>query len=590
MAAQEGRVDRAMAVARRNVKSHPKDPMAQIWLAHVLLLKGQSKEAEQVTRQAVQMAPADVRTHLALFVFYLRARQLELATKTLEELDKNVKMPAAERAFVLAQGYERLCRAGKNDAKFVKKTSEQYQEAQRLNPNRVAVLQRRAVFLLRYDPAAAEEVLHTIQKSQNLIDTPGAQASASERSLQAALLAKRGGKENLLKARPLLERLIADTRESIPDDNLLLALVLEADGKTTLAQHQYLAVVNRQNADPNHLVEYVVFLWQHNMGKDAAPWLDKLRQQLPDDLVVCGLHARWLHNQHRDSEIEPAIEAVAKRLLEKPSESDQQHVSRETQLSFVVGNIYTVAEQHSAAERWYRRLVKLDPQQYAPLAASLGLQNRLGEAVALCVEAGKTDHSARPAMILASVLSSSKTAVDKEVFQLAEPLLTETLKSHPKDANLLTGVGAVRVLQQRTAEAVDLYRRIVSLNPKDVQALNNLATLLAEQPHTRQEALRSIDEAIGMAGRLPPLLDTKGTILVQDGKAGEAVPLLKEATGGSGVDPRFFFHLSLACQGTGKSDEARKALQKARDGKLSQQILTPADRRLLKELEQQLGM
>ena len=148
----------------------------------------------------------------------------------------------------------------------------------------------------------------------------------------------------------------------------------------------------------------------------------------------------------------------------------------------------------------------------------------------------------------------------------------------------------MRVLQQRTDEAIDLYRRVVSLKPKDVQALNNLATLLAEQPHTRQEALRSIDEAIGLAGRLPPLLDTKGTILVQDGKAEEAVPLLKEAAAGIDVDPRFFFHLSLACQGVGKPDEARQALQKARDGNLAQQMLTPADRRLLKELEQQLGM
>jgi Flp pilus assembly protein TadD len=85
-------------------------------------------------------------------------------------------------------------------------------------------------------------------------------------------------------------------------------------------------------------------------------------------------------------------------------------------------------------------------------------------------------------------------------------------------------------------------------------------------------------------------LDTKGTILVQDGKAAEAVPLLREATARSGTDPRFFFHLGLACQGTGKSDEARTALQKARNGNLAREILTPSDRRLLKDLEQQLGM
>ena len=142
------------------------------------------------------------------------------------------------------------------------------------------------------------------------------------------------------------------------------------------------------------------------MGKDAAPWLEKLRQQLPDDLGVCGLHARWLHNQHRDSEIEPAVEAFAERLLKKPSENDRQRIAHETQLSLGLGNIYTAVEQHSAAERWYRRLVKLAPQQYAPLAVSLGRQNRLGEAVArMRRDAGRADHSAQPAIVLAGVLS-----------------------------------------------------------------------------------------------------------------------------------------------------------------------------------------
>ena len=191
---------------------------------------------------------------------------------------------------------------------------------------------------------------------------------------------------------------------------------------------------------------------------------------------------------------------------------------------------------------------------------------------------------------MAWALGSSKTAGNEELFRRAEPLLTQALASYSKDADLLSSVAGVRVLQQRTDEAIDLYRRVLSLKPKDVQTLNNLATMLAEQPRSRQEALRLIDKAISLAGRISPLLDTKGTILVQDGKADEAVTLLKEATAGSCVDARFFFHLSLACQGAGKTDEARKALRRARNGNLSQQVLTASDLRLLKELEQQLRM
>jgi tetratricopeptide (TPR) repeat protein len=623
LAAQRGNLDRALATARHSVKSRPKDPMAQIWLGKVLLATGQIKEAEDATRRAVEMAPGEIQTHIALLAIYLHTRQLDLAKKTLEELDRSAKASPAERAFAVAQGRELVCRAAKNDAAFIKKTIASYEEARRLNPDSVALLQRQAIFLLKFDPEAAEAVFRNIQASQKLIETSGVRVSADEQRVQAGLLANRGGKENLLRAQRILEGLIADSRESIPDDNVLLAQLLEAEGKTTLARQQFLAAVNRVAASPGHLAKYVEFLLRQDMGAEAAPWIDRLRQQLPDDLGVHGLYAQWLHNQRRDSEIEPAIEAAAKGILKKPSENELQRIVRDAQLSLVIGNLYAAAEQHAAAERWYRRLLKAAPRQYAPLAVSLGRQNRLREAAALCIEAAKsdgfaqpetvpagavgfgaaageaaslcieaalTDHSARPAIVLASVLLSSKTAVDNEVFLLAEPLFAQALQSHAKDTSLLTGVADLRVLQQRTDEAVDLYRRVVSLRPKDIQALNNLATLLAEQPHTREEALRSIDEALKVAGPLPVLLDTKGTILVQDGRAQEAVPLLKEATVGAGVDPRFLFHLSLACQGAGKSDEARKALQQARRGKLTQQLLTPSDRRSLRELEQQLGM
>ena len=374
------------------------------------------------------MAPADARMHNVLFLCYLRNSQLELAERALEGLDKNVKMSAADRAFVLAQGYELICKAGKNKAEFAKKASHQYEEAQRLSPDRMAVLQRRAIFLINRDAATAEEVLRAMLKldprsslarqllavllaskggdkewleSQNLIETPGVPAPAGEQRLQATLLAQRGGKENLLKARKILEQLTADTRNSLPRDVLLLASLLEGEGKTALAKEQYSVVVNRPNATSIHLAQYISFLLRNDMDKDAAPWFDKLRQQLPDDLGVCSWYVQWLHAQRRDSEIEPAIEGFAKRLLEKPSENDRQRTARESQLSLALGNICTAVEHHSAAERWYRRLIRLAPQQYAPLAASLGLQNRLGEAVALCVEAGKTDHSARPALILA---------------------------------------------------------------------------------------------------------------------------------------------------------------------------------------------
>ena len=84
------------------------------------------------------------------------------------------------------------------------------------------------------------------------------------------------------------------------------------------------------------------------------------------------------------------------------------------------------------------------------------------------------------------------------------------------------------------------------------------------------------------------LLDTKGTILLYDGKAKEALPFLQRAVSSataSNPDPRYCFHLALAYDRLGENRKARDALTKARQEGLTDQFLTPTDRRLLADFE-----
>ncbi|MCD4726618.1 MAG: tetratricopeptide repeat protein, partial [Pirellulales bacterium] len=130
-----------------------------------------------------------------------------------------------------------------------------------------------------------------------------------------------------------------------------------------------------------------------------------------------------------------------------------------------------------------------------------------------------------------------------------------------------------------------LFRRVLTLKPTDVATLNNLATLLAEQPGKRQEALEYIDRAIRIVGPQSGLLDTKGMILVFDDKPDEAVPLLEEAAATPQADPRYHFHLAVAYDRIGEAEKARAALLAARKGNLTRQVLTPLDRQMLADLE-----
>jgi tetratricopeptide (TPR) repeat protein len=622
LANQAGQLDRALAVARRGVESRPKDPMAHIWLGQVLTSMNKKEEAEQSIRTAIQLAPSDARGYNALFNLQLHGHQTESAIQTLKDLEKNVTMSDGDRAFVLAQGYEQIIRAVKgsdvNASQYVKLASEEYEKAQQLNPNNVPVLEHRAFFLIAQSPEEAEPILRHIlelspesikskrmlatllasrngekgwQESQRLLQGVDGQSSDVDQRLQATLLIQRGGTENLAKATQILEQLTSDSKPTVPTDRLLLAKVLENQGKTDLARLQYQTLASREDADPSHIIQFVDFLLRTGSSAEATSWLEQLQHKLPNDLRVLSLRARWLHALNRDADIGPAVETVADQLQEKlpaAAVSEEKRAQAESQLVQEIGNIYAGVNQYSAAERWYRRLFTLLPNQFAPLVQALGHQNRLDDALAICLEAGKTDHSIQPVMVLSSLFGMGQPT--PELFEKAEPLITASLTEHADSIDLLNAVANVRLQQQRSNDAIELYRRVVAAKPKDILALNNLATLLGEQPNTFPEAIRFIDTAIDTAGPLPPLLDTKGTILVYNGKPEEAMPLLNEATSGANIDPRFFFHLSLACSGMGKMDEARAALEKARSGKLTQQFLTATDRRLLEELEQKLGM
>jgi Flp pilus assembly protein TadD len=314
----------------------------------------------------------------------------------------------------------------------------------------------------------------------------------------------------------------------------------------------------------------------------AEEQLKTLQSLLPEDLGVTALRARWLFLQQRTAEIGPLVEAAAERLTKTVADKSPEQVK----LFRGLGEVYYAVERYALAEKWFRLAVNVAPEQYGPLAHSLARQHRPKEAIDVCIEAAKADHTGQPAKVLAAVLLSS--GIGKEDMRAAEPLLAAAIEEHKDDPNLLAAVGTLRVAQGRSADAVALYRQALRRQPRQVDVLNNLATLLAEQDGQREEALAYVDRAIQLAGPQPGLLDTKGMILVFEGKPVEAVPLLKEAASVFQADPRYLFHLAVAYDRSGDTANARQQLALARQGDLAGTVLTSKDQQLLAELEQRL--
>jgi len=608
VAARRGQFDRALDSARKNVERHPDDAPARLWLGQLLLTAGKSGEAESEMKKAVELAPADPRALEGLFGFYVQTRQTDPAKALLDQIESKPELDAVWKESLLARGREWLGDRSGAEA--------HYRQAAGLSADDPEPHVRLAEFLLRTRPgddrAEPERLLREVlekhpkfalarrllaelliehggekewSEAVRLVEATGDDraSTAANRRLQASILARRGGKDNLEKAVRIFEELAADPKTALPSDRLQLAKLHEAQGNVESARRQLLEPASRENPSAGHLAALIEFLLRNEKIDEAAAWLDKLDALAPGDPVATALRIRWLHAANRDGAIEPLVETLAEKLLKQATDAGDK--PREAAVLLNLGGLEMSVERYPAAERWYRRLMELEPERYEPLVGALARQGRMRDALELCRKAAETDPSTRPAFVAASALLEGKPAPDD--FSAAEPLFAKTLAEHPDDATWLSMLAGVRVVENRVDDAVGLYRKALAVAPRNVALLNNLATLLAEQPgdEVKQEALRHIDRAIEIVGPQPGLLDTKGMILVFQGKPAEAVPLLEEASARPQADPRYPFHLAAAYDRIGESDKARDALKTALKGNLAGQVLTPLDRTLLTELE-----
>jgi len=112
------------------------------------------------------------------------------------------------------------------------------------------------------------------------------------------------------------------------------------------------------------------------------------------------------------------------------------------------------------------------------------------------------------------------------------------------------------------ALASDLYQKVLSKNPENVDVLNNSANALW-QLNQRAEALRRAEKAYAMAPSDADVLDTFGWMLAESGQTGRSIPLLQRAAALRPGDPLLRYHLGRALLADKQQDAAKSALEEA---------------------------
>ncbi|MES2151411.1 MAG: XrtA/PEP-CTERM system TPR-repeat protein PrsT [Pseudomonadota bacterium] len=165
---------------------------------------------------------------------------------------------------------------------------------------------------------------------------------------------------------------------------------------------------------------------------------------------------------------------------------------------------------------------------------------------------------------------------DKE----AAALLAQWQALHPADQQVMLYQAEIDLASKQYKAASDRLEAVLKQNPNSAAALNNLAWAYQQQQDPR--ALKTAEQANGLAPDNPAIMDTLGWLLVEKGDLKRALPLLQKAVGLAPQAPDIRYHLAFGLNKSGDKAGARKELEQVVAAKNYAQI--EQARALLKSL------
>jgi tetratricopeptide (TPR) repeat protein len=180
-----------------------------------------------------------------------------------------------------------------------------------------------------------------------------------------------------------------------------------------------------------------------------------------------------------------------------------------------------------------------------------------------------------------------------ESAKAVETMLQAILKNDPGNMDATNALAMLLQVSGRPQEAATLYQRIITAQPDNLVAINNLAWILCEDQNLYDQALALAQQGIEKAPTdYVDLIDTRGTIYYRmrqyDKAAQDFNQCLKLYPEGTPALVTSHFHLAKTLIGLGKKEESIKVMNQAL--KLNSDFggLSPADlaeaKRLLNEL------
>jgi tetratricopeptide (TPR) repeat protein len=237
----------------------------------------------------------------------------------------------------------------------------------------------------------------------------------------------------------------------------------------------------------------------------------------------------------------------------------------------------------ASAER-FAALIPSHPEAIVGLVGVLAADNRASEGFARIERLG----AYIPSRIRASAGLAAVRAGTVSAKQAATVLvwIDECLAEEPSSTTLKLNKAEFFALRSELPMAIAQYEEILSSDPRNVIALNNLAWLLSVDSRTAERALELVARAIREVGLTGDLLDTRARVLITLKLFSEAERDLGDAIRLQST-PLRWFHLALSRLGQSppKAEDAAKAFHEAKLRGLETRGIHPADLTTYRVLE-----
>ena len=440
------------------------------------------------------------------------------------------------------------------------------------------------------------------------------------------------GKENLAKARETFEAALKMKSDFHPARMNLAQLDIK-EGKIDRAVRHYERIIADNPKHLGALMAMADVAQERKEPEQAFEWLKKASEANPKAVVP---KLRLIHHyvQRRD----PAralsvardldrevpnnarvLEALGRteitagqptnavstfrRLTEIAKDSPHAH--------HLLGGALLATKNRPAARGSFRRAIELNNSFVPALSALAELESREGNAdTALKLAAQISQNqpqSAMGAMLTGDILMRSKKydkalafyqeAVEKQdsgglalrVYnaRLALGRKNEALQKlqqwvdQKDDAGVRSALASAYIANGRYDAAIRESEKLLAKNPSNPVILNNLAWLYDQKGDAR--AIDSAEKALEFAPNSPEVMDTLGWILTRRGELGRAIDLLQTAHRTSPKQGDIAYHLAVALNKSGKTDEARRTLERILSSSVNFSEAANAQK-LLKEL------